>query len=146
MTDPFFTFLPTLPFAKKEAPEKDDPRAAPSPATEALDEAERDEERLILCRQCGHGVTRPSERMELQGAHYHAFANPAGILFEIGCFRSADGCAHAGEATEQWSWFQGYAWRVAVCARCLRHLGWLYTATDRPPFYGLILNRLAETP
>lgn len=32
-----------------------------------------------------------------------------------------------GAPTAQDSWFPGYAWSIASCARCLNHLGWRFT-------------------
>jgi len=109
------------------------------PRAEALGRNDR-----ILCRECGHPITSPRDRVTIQGSHAHTFANPAGILYEIGCFRTAAGCAHVGPATPEWSWFAGYCWRVALCAACFTHLGWLYQGRGRDAFHGLILNRLAQ--
>jgi hypothetical protein len=108
------------------------------------DEVRRDEEKAIRCAQCGHAVTSPRERIEVQGMHRHTFFNPYGIIFEIGCFRAAPGCGYAGPATEEFSWFPGYSWKVAVCNACLAHLGWQYSAPDRESFHGLVLDNLIE--
>jgi len=101
----------------------------------------RQEER-ILCGHCLQLITSPAEIIEVQGSHQHTFANPQGILFQIGCFRSAAGCGHLGPATYEWSWFNGFGWSVALCSKCLTHLGWLYTTAGSEHFYGLILSRL----
>ena len=111
----------------------------------AEDEAAKKEpqkEESILCRQCLQVITNSAEIIEVQGAHHHTFVNPQGILFQIGCFRSAKGCAYMGPATYEWSWFRGFKWRVAVCSKCLTHLGWLYSSASNESFYGLILDRL----
>jgi hypothetical protein len=76
--------------------------------------------------------------------HQHAFCNPYGIIFEIGCFRTAPGCGYAGPATEEFSWFPGYSWRLALCSSCGTHLGWQYTAPDKESFCGLILDNLIQ--
>jgi len=102
-------------------------------------EPEGDEK--ILCRQCHQVITSPSERITIQGSHAHTFANPGGILYEIGCFRAVKGCGYMGPPTLEWSWFKGYSWRVAVCSKCLTHIGWLYIGYERESFHGLILNR-----
>jgi hypothetical protein len=31
---------------------------------------------------------------------------------------------------------------VAVCSRCLIHLGWFYVSSDNESFHGLIIDRL----
>ena len=85
--------------------------------TERLrDDSEK--EKAVRCAGCEHVITSPRERIDVQGMHQHAFFNPYGIIFEIGCFRAAPGCGYAGPATEEFSWFPGYGWRIAVC-RCL---------------------------
>lgn len=101
-----------------------------------------DPEEYIFCRQCRNRITSPAERIEVQGSHRHTFANPHGILFEIGCFRTVMGCGHAGPASTDFSWFPGFSWRIAVCIKCLTHLGWLFASPDKGSFHGLILDRL----
>lgn len=118
---------------------------AGTPEEEVEDIPEEEEESFILCRQCSQAVTRAADRISQQGAHHHTFANPHGIVYEIGCFRSAVGCGTTGPATDEFTWFPGYEWRVAVCRSCLTHLGWLFTASGSDRFYGLILDRLKES-
>ena len=94
----------------------------------------------LLCRACANPVTTPAEAIDRSGAHQHRFSNPTGQEFIIGCFRSAPGCHPEGAAWRQYSWFPGYAWRVALCSRCTCHLGWRFQGETR--FYGLILKQL----
>ncbi len=108
-------------------------------------EKESDNDENILCRQCCQVVTSCAERMEVQGAHQHTFANPGGVIYRIGCFRSVRGCVFIGSATEEWSWFKGFSWKIAVCSSCLTHLGWVYLSAGHKSFNGLILNRLIQT-
>ena len=112
----------------------------PEEAVENKEETK--EEKLILCRHCGHAVTHPDERTEKEGAYQHTFANPHGIVYDIGCFRTADGCGATGPATGEFTWFKGYRWRVAVCIACLVHIGWLFVSDSGDRFHGLILDRL----
>lgn len=108
---------------------------------ETKDQASEKEE-YLRCRQCNNVITSPSERIQIQGSHQHTFANPHGIVFEIGCFKSVKGCGHIGPSSDEFSWFKGFRWRVAVCIVCLMHLGWLFVAPDGTSFHGLILDRL----
>jgi hypothetical protein len=111
-------------------------------ADEALDAA--DPEAVILCRRCGHLITRPRDRFIKDGSHSHTFANPSGIVFEIGCFSNAEGCGPSGESTDEFTWFRGYKWRLALCRACFVHLGWQFTSLGGASgFWGLILNRLS---
>lgn len=98
---------------------------------------------LIFCRNCNYPVTRPSERIEVDAAHRHTFANPNGYLFEIGCFRSADGCGTTGMKSTEFAWFRGYTWQIGICRKCHIHLGWRFQS-GADQFYGLILTRLTE--
>ena len=102
----------------------------------------REQEEFIRCRQCRNILASPDDRITVEGAHRHTFANPHGIVFEIGCFKAVKGCGHVGAPSDEFSWFSGYDWRVAVCFRCLTHLGWLFTASGRESFHGLIIDRL----
>ena len=109
---------------------------------EQVKEKESDKEESILCRRCRQVITSSVERIEVQGSHQHAFANPHGLVYQIGCFRSAGGCGYAGPATKEWIWFSGFSWRVAVCSMCLTHLGWFYINSGHETFNGLIVERL----
>ncbi|MFP4350615.1 MAG: cereblon family protein [Desulfococcaceae bacterium] len=119
---------------------------------ETLDKIEEEEKtsdededgKAIRCRSCGHKVTDTRYRFEMHGRHCHVFNNPAGFVFEIGCFSAAEGCANAGQPTLEFTWFTGYTWRYALCAGCHAHLGWQYQATSGGGFYGLILANLIE--
>jgi len=111
---------------------------------EEVEEKISDDEDYILCRQCLNIITSSAERIEVHGAHQHTFANPHGIVFEIGCFRNVIGCGYAGPSSDEFTWFMGYSWRVAVCFKCLTHLGWLFTSAGHDSFNGLILDRLVD--
>jgi uncharacterized C2H2 Zn-finger protein len=118
-----------------------------SPGDQAEDETaknESDEEEYIRCRQCRQIITTRSDRIMVQGSHQHTFANPHGVVFHIGCFHSVSGCGYVGPAAEEFTWFRGYRWRIAVCGMCLTHLGWLFISRGNHIFNGLILDRLIE--
>lgn len=100
------------------------------------------DKRRFLCAACSHPITDPAQHIIRNGTHQHEFTNPHGLAFRIGCFATAPGCIQVGPATEQWSWFPGFAWRIALCRQCRTHLGWGYRSTDGEGFFGLILDRL----
>ncbi|MEE8540655.1 MAG: cereblon family protein [Desulfobacterales bacterium] len=112
------------------------------PAEDEIAEMVPQDEVSILCRQCRQVITHPDECAEIDGSHQHTFANPGGIVYQIGCFQSAKGCAQSGPATDEFTWFKGFSWRIVVCRACLFHLGWVFTSHARGHFYGLILDRL----
>lgn len=101
-------------------------------------------EKRLFCAACRHLVTHQDERIPVQGGHEHRFTNPHGITYHIGCFREAAGCSVIGAATMEYSWFPGYAWRIALCANCHAHLGWRFQSED-DYFHGLIVARLTST-
>ena len=103
-----------------------------------------EEEEYILCRQCHQAITQPAERIAMQGSHRHTFANPHGMVFDIACFRSVASCGYAGPPSNEFTWFKGFSWRIAVCGMCLTHLGWLFTSGSGSSFHGLIRNRIKE--
>ena len=98
----------------------------------------------IICRQCRQGITTQADRITVRGSHQHTVANPHGIIFQIGCFQSAPGCGYTGPLTEEWSWFKGFSWKIAICGFCLIQLGWLFVSSGGESFNGLILNRLVS--
>lgn len=100
-------------------------------------------QRSLVCRTCGQPVARLRDRISVGGKHVHALFNPAGILFEVGCFAQAPGCRFEGEFTRDFTWFAGYAWRFAMCLRCAAHLGWEYRGAG-DGFAGLIMAELRE--
>ena len=132
-----------IPLLRERSPKKDG-RGATELAEEEAPEQEPEEEEYILCRQCRQAITRPTERITVQGTHQHTFANPHGIVFGIGCFKTAQGCGYAGPPSTEFTWFSGYAWRVSYCTLCMTHLGWIFIATSGDSFHGFILDRLIE--
>jgi hypothetical protein len=99
--------------------------------------------RVLVCASCLHAITTAGASIEMAGSHAHTFANPHGFVFHIRCFAVAPGCAAASEPSTYFSWFAGYAWKIAVCRGCGEHLGWLFLSDDSR-FHGLIADRLAE--
>jgi hypothetical protein len=116
----------------------------PSAETVDADQKAPVEDPWILCRDCLHPITRAGERISVDGAHRHTFANPSGMVFEVGCFRRAEGCGTAGPASEEFTWFAGHSWRVCLCAACLAHLGWRFDSRAGHTFHALILDRLIQ--
>lgn len=100
-------------------------------------------EKRLFCGACRHPVTHQDQRIPVQGGHEHRCTNPHGITYHIGCFREAPGCAPVGEATAEFTWFPGYAWRIVLCAHCRAHLGWRFQS-DGDYFHGLIVARLTS--
>jgi len=104
---------------------------------------EDERERVLLCKTCSAEITKSKQRISRAGKHLHTFFNPAGIVYEIGCFKRAPGCLPHGQISSDFSWFGGYSWQIVFCGVCHDHLGWFYDSGE-DSFFGLITNRLKE--
>ena len=125
-------------FRTGSQPEKPDSDTAASARDDTIEAAME----AIVCRQCLHEITSAAESQEVLGAHIHTFANPEGVVFEIGCYGSAWGCGYIGAASAEFTWFAGYVWRIAVCVQCHTHLGWHFSGPEGHFFHGLITSRI----
>lgn len=120
------------------------PQGGPHDPDVDLEDEEEDEfQRVLFCKSCGRMITSEKDRLQIDGAHNHTFFNPAGIVYELGCFKTAPGCSIQGEATSEFSWFAGYHWRVALCGGCTAHLGWHFMSGTMA-FFGLIIKNLSS--
>ncbi len=117
-------------------------RHDPDYLTDDQDDAADERHRALLCSACRTPITSAGERHEKQNKHLHTFFNPAGIVYEIGCFRKAPGCLVYGRPSTEFSWFSGYCWQIVYCRRCGQHLGWKFSGVDE--FFGLIVKKLTE--
>lgn len=105
------------------------------------DDIRSEPEKAITCALCNHHITDPSRQIMVNNSFHHVFANPHGLVFEIGCFKDAKGCVAASIASTEFSWFMGFSWQVGACNRCSSHLGWIFSSESNR-FYGLILEKL----
>ena len=122
-------------------------------STEKKTETIPKEDEIIICAFCNNHVTDPSRQIAVNNSFYHAFANPYGYVFEIGCFSDAKGCVPISMSSTEFSWFMGYSWKIGFCNYCSTHLGWIFSSEShnlkvtRNPmvtrkFFGLILEKL----
>lgn len=125
--------------------EKQGPQVVNQGLPEQAPEEEADREQVLVCRQCGRHITDESRRISIDGAHRHTFANPHGLVYDIGCFSSATGCLGAGPTSSEFTWFKGYSWQIVVCTGCMTHLGWLFLSSGEHYFFGLIVDRLVSS-
>lgn len=99
------------------------------------------------CAHCGTYMTRGSMGIRMDGEHEHVVFNPAGIVFRVVCFRDAPGAVAVGNNSDEFTWFRGFSWRIALCKSCNAHVGWMYEGTGAPAvFFGLIRSMLVERP
>ena len=126
----------------RESPSKPDMHHNLPEAGEEAEAEISDEEEYYVCVDCMGIITSRANEIFVDGAHCHTFANPMGIVFDIGCFKNALGCATAGPASDEFTWFQGYQWKIAYCRYCLIHMGWQFINAGGDHFFGLIEDRI----
>lgn len=95
-----------------------------------------------MCAACGARISDTTARIEVSGQHQHTLFNPAGLVFKVACFATAPGCRGVGPFVQEFTWFPGHYWQVAVCATCIEHLGWHFEGDSS--FVGLIEDRIRE--
>jgi hypothetical protein len=110
---------------------------------EAQRASETREESWVRCSACGRALTPARARTDVEGQHVHTFVNPAGFEYTIRCFADAPGCTGAGEESTFWSWFRGFAWRMAACGGCGAHVGWSFRK-ESSVFWGLVADRITD--
>lgn len=132
------------PGASARAPAEDPARPADGAAELAAVEGASRSGPLLACTSCRSPVTSRGEAVVVDGCHDHTFFNPAGVLFEIGCFARAPGCEVLGTPTAEFTWFPGTRWSYGTCRACGTHLGWHFEGRGGEGFYGLISSRLVE--
>ena len=133
------SFIPTVAF---KSPPQRPPESGASPVSQPATDLEDEDPRSICCRACDEAITAPNYQISVNGAHLHTFANPLGIVFEIGCFSRVRAVGYVGPETDEFTWFKGYRWRIALCGRCQVHLGWRFAAGPVEEFHALIVDRL----
>jgi hypothetical protein len=120
------------------------PGAAPAGAPGADEVASAHRGDWVACAACRALVAYSHARLSVNGAHSHSFINPAGLIFRVSCFAAAPGVVSVGEASDDFTWFAGFAWRVALCRACGEHLGWSYHGLGSG-FVALIEDRIIDT-
>mmetsp|Transcript_96006 Transcript_96006/g.298461 ORF Transcript_96006/g.298461 Transcript_96006/m.298461 type:complete len:210 (+) Transcript_96006:35-664(+) len=95
---------------------------------------------LLLCASCGAAI---AALRFCEGSSRHF--NPHGYLFHVGQFSRASGARAEGEASEEHTFFPGYAWRMGHCRSCGSFVGWRYeSVAGSSTFWGLLWSRLVK--
>ncbi|XP_059611561.1 protein cereblon [Phlebotomus argentipes] len=96
------------------------------------------------CIECQQKVAKFSEVFAMSKDGVQAsYCNPGGFIHDTVTLFGVELNAVIVERSKstQFSWFPGYAWKITVCGRCHRHLGWQFVAEKknlRPhSFFGL---------
>ncbi|MCZ6802742.1 MAG: cereblon family protein [Proteobacteria bacterium] len=77
-----------------------------------------EENKKLFCSFCKHHVTDIDEAISIKGSHTHTFTNPAGFTYTINCYQAAPGCSIQGESSNEFTWFSGYEWQIAIWSYC----------------------------
>jgi cereblon len=90
-----------------------------------------DRESEFVCCCCRGSVARRSEVFSVPGAEgtVGAYVNPHGVVHQTVTIRQLvprSFLLEGRRATTQDTWFPGYGWIIAYCARCYNHLGWRF--------------------
>jgi cereblon len=109
----------------------------------------RQRRRPLVCRHCLSEISDASALFGMDSDNpIRVFPNPHGTLREIMTVRFATGLHLVGPPTTEFTWFAGYAWEVAYCESCARHLGWRFSAVEPAAeldtFYGLLCSEVIE--
>jgi hypothetical protein len=124
-----------------------DPASAPGESpVESGREAPAETPGVLRCAACGLDVADASAVFAAApGGPVQAFVNPSGFVWEILTLREVRHLAAVGPSSRFFTWFPGYAWRVALCLGCGRHLGWAWEAVaggEPVSFWGLIRSEI----
>jgi len=106
--------------------------------------------KAYLCLNCNLAITYSDRLLAVSGSKRHSYVNPAELTCEFLTFSSCPGGMTLGLPTEQYSWFSGYSWCLAVCGNCHNHLGWHYrrlSESEGPTeFWGILINQIRSFP
>ena len=100
-----------------------------------------DDDDEIVCAACEGTITRTRWAISRNGDHEHTVFNPAGQIFRVVCFKEAPGTQAVGVPTDEFTWFKGHTWQLALCRTCNTHIGWQDSGGDI--FFGLIKPKLS---
>lgn len=88
--------------------------------------------RRLCCAHCRRPLATKPTVFSVPGAEgtVGAYVNAHGFVHQTLTLRellSPERVVLDGQPESRDSWFGGYAWQIAYCARCMLHLGWYFT-------------------
>lgn len=94
--------------------------------------------RRLCCARCRRPLAAKPAVFSVPGAEgtVGAYVNAHGFVHQTLTLRELlrpERVLLEGEPESQDSWFPGYAWQIAYCARCGLHLGWRFTPVAAAP-------------
>jgi len=131
---------------REDQAEFDSSKSKPKP--NADDAAKSNESKSILCKICTTEISSSDWVISMgPKGTTQAFANPAGHLREILTLSQAWQLHLDENVTSDFTWYAGYAWRIAYCGNCAQHLGWRFEAIGDQSlqlFYGLLTKAIVQ--
>uniref|UniRef100_A0A0A9YEK0 Protein cereblon n=1 Tax=Lygus hesperus TaxID=30085 RepID=A0A0A9YEK0_LYGHE len=92
------------------------------------------------CHTCDNliGYQKDFFAMSVEGAQ-STYVNPGGYVHDTITLSTATNLIIISNPSTEYSWFPGYAWEIAVCCHCQKHIGWKFTSKKLVPktFWGL---------
>eukprot|EP00941_MAST-03F_sp_MAST-3F-sp1_P005501 g5501.t1 len=113
---------------------------------------------VFCCCRCESPIAEAKDIFRMSENMLAAFVNPGGFVHETLTLKSVrilsnrdqiqTGVMFQGQPSEENSWFPGYAWTIAVCGVCGKHMGWRFNATRKKLqprlFFGLSRGALVR--
>jgi hypothetical protein len=103
---------------------------------------------IFRCRECGSYITDSGLTTKIHGVAEHSFVNPSGMQCDFITVAACRNVYADPQLYVEHSWFAGYGWRIAVCARCGSHLGWKYDAVKNltpREFFGILIHAVQRS-
>lgn len=105
------------------------------------------------CKRCKTKIAVYNDIFAMAKGNVNAnYCNPAGYIHETLTVHKTleNSTTLVDRPSTEFSWFPGYAWQIAVCAKCSSHIGWkflAFTKNLRPKsFFGLSCKSLVVSP
>lgn len=96
------------------------------------------------CKRCKNSIAIYDDIFAMAKGNVNAnYCNPAGYIHETLTVQKTldNSLKMVDRPSTEFSWFPGYAWQIAVCAKCQSHIGWKFIAVVKnlkpKTFFGL---------
>ncbi|MEW5852108.1 MAG: cereblon family protein [Myxococcota bacterium] len=115
----------------------------PDAAQPTADVTGKPEDTSYVCARCGAFLARRSDQLTVDGKTLHERVNPVGFPHRFMTLTRCEAASPIDEPTTDFTWFEGCAWQVVLCAGCRVHLGWHFQGEGRS-FWGVLVERMKE--
>jgi hypothetical protein len=102
--------------------------AAPARVADAVQQSPAADVEWYVCLRCAERLARSDWTLDEVSALPLVFVNPHGNIFQLLLVSRVQSAFFEGTPTEEFTWFEGYAWSVGFCSSCRLHIGWHFAA------------------